>query len=68
MLEGSPSLLHVPNSDGEWDEISPLHIAAKYGPLDIVKELIDRGAEVYHGMEANQLRFHCDSTTTQNIK
>lgn len=47
MLEGSPSLLHVPNSDGEWDEISPLHIAAKYGHLDIVKELIDRGAEVY---------------------
>src|SRR5258708_396684 len=30
-----------------WDEIYPLHLAAKLGLLDIVKVLVELGAEVY---------------------
>ena len=31
----------------EWDEIYPLHVAAKMGNLPLIKTLIDLGAEVY---------------------
>ena len=53
MLESSPLILHAPNSDGERDEISPLHSATKYGHLDIVKEFVKRGAEVYSNPTAS---------------
>jgi ankyrin repeat protein len=35
-----------PNKDA-WDELSPLHCAAKHGHLALVKLLVERGAEVY---------------------
>ena len=47
-LGKSPRLVHSRNPDVEkWDEISPLHTASKFGKLDIVKELVEQGAEVY---------------------
>ena len=30
-----------------WDEISPIHVAAKYGQLELVRDLVNRGATVY---------------------
>ena len=41
-------LLHAHNPDASaWDEFSLLHCAAKHGHLDIVRLLVERGAEVY---------------------
>jgi ankyrin repeat protein len=31
----------------EWDELTPLHCAAKYGHLEIVRLLVELGSEVY---------------------
>ena len=31
----------------EWDELSPIHAAAKYGHLGLIRELVDLGATVY---------------------
>ncbi len=48
LLDDCPERARVRNADQEkWDEISPLHAAAKQGHLAIVKELVARGAEVY---------------------
>ncbi len=48
LLDEHPFLLHVRNPKRSWDEgRSVLHCAAKYGHLDIVRLLVDRGAEVY---------------------
>ena len=43
-----PGLLHThaPEPD-QWDEKTALHCAARYAHLDIVKFLVERGAEVY---------------------
>ncbi|MDA0746399.1 MAG: ankyrin repeat domain-containing protein [bacterium] len=47
-LEDAPFLLHVHHPDKEaWQELSPLHCAAKHGQLEIARFLIERGAEVY---------------------
>ena len=47
-LEPSSFLLHVRNPDSEaWDEGTLLHAAAKHGHLEIVKRLVEMGAEVY---------------------
>ncbi len=48
VLDEYPGLIHVRNAGPEqWEEITPLHEAAKRGHLDIVRLLVDRGAEVY---------------------
>ena len=48
LLDRHPFLLHVRNTKPSWDEgLSLLHCAAKYGHLDLVRLLVDRGAEVY---------------------
>ncbi len=48
LLEENPSLLHVRNADADaWDEGTLLHCAAKHGQLDLVRHLVERGAEVY---------------------
>jgi cytohesin len=47
-LEASPFLIHVRNPDEKsWDELCPLHSAAKHGHLDMAKLLVERDAEVY---------------------
>jgi ankyrin repeat protein len=47
-IEETPDLVHAHNMDeSRWDEVSPTHAAAKYGHLDLVKFLVNRGAEVY---------------------
>lgn len=47
-LDRAPALLQARHPDDErWDEISPLHAAAKHGHLELVKLLVDQGAEVY---------------------
>jgi len=47
-LDDAPFLLHVRNPDTEaWQELTPLHSAAKHGQLEVVKLLVERGAEVY---------------------
>lgn len=47
-LDEAPFLLHVRHPDQEaWQELSPLHSAAKHGQLEIAKLLVARGAEVY---------------------
>jgi uncharacterized protein len=49
LLDHEPALIHVRNSDPEkqWDEQTALHCAAKRGHLDIVRLLVERGADVY---------------------
>ena len=48
LLEKSPWLVQIPNTDPDaWQERCPLHAAAKHGHLEIVKVLVERGAEVY---------------------
>ena len=47
-LRDEPWLVGVRNSNKEaWDELTPLHSAAAHGRLDIVKLLVEHGAEVY---------------------
>ena len=47
-LDEHDYLIHARNPDADaWDEQSLLHAAAKYGHLDIVQLLVERGAEVY---------------------
>ncbi len=47
-LDECPDLIHVKNKDKEkWDELSALHCAAKHGHLEIVRFLVELGAEVY---------------------
>ena len=47
-LANSPWLTDVRcPRDEDWDERWPLHCAAKYGHLEIVKLLVEKGAEVY---------------------
>jgi len=49
LLDHQPDLIHIRNSVREktWNEQTALHSAAKHGRLDIVKLLVERGAEVY---------------------
>lgn len=47
-LDAAPFLVHVRNPDADaWDELTPLHAAAKHGQLEIARLLVERGAEVY---------------------
>lgn len=47
-LDEHDYLIHVRNPDADaWDEQTLLHVAAKYGHCDIVRLLVERGAEVY---------------------
>jgi ankyrin repeat protein len=53
-LDRHPDLIHVRNADAtKWDELTALHSAAKRGRLDLVKLLIERGAEVYSNPAAS---------------
>jgi ankyrin repeat protein len=53
VLDERPELIDVRNPDSRdensphWDEVNLLHTAAKNGHLDLVKELVKRGADVY---------------------
>jgi ankyrin repeat protein len=48
LLDANRDAVYVRNQDEEnFDEMTPLHSAAKYGQLAIVKLLVERGAEVY---------------------
>lgn len=48
LLDECPDLIHVRNKDKEkWDEFTALHCASKHGHLEIVRLLVERGAEVY---------------------
>ena len=47
-LDEQDYLVHVRNPDlSAWDEQTLLHSAAKHGQQDVVRLLVDRGAEVY---------------------
>jgi ankyrin repeat protein len=47
-VEANPDLPHVHDQDGDhWEERTALHSAARHGHLDIVKFLVEGGAEVY---------------------
>ena len=47
-IDANPDLLHTQDPDNEqWDEKTALHCAARYAHLDMVKFLVERGAEVY---------------------
>lgn len=47
-LDESPFLIQVRNPDQEaWQELSPLHSAARHGHVDIAKLLVERGSDVY---------------------
>lgn len=53
LLDEHPFLLHVRNPNEEaWEELTPLHGAARHGHLDLVKLLVERGAEVYSNPQA----------------
>lgn len=47
-VDAHPDLLHTHDPDPDhWDELTALHCAARHGQLEIVKLLVERGAEVY---------------------
>ncbi len=47
-LDTHPFLLNAKNPDTDaWDQQTLLHTAAKHGQLDVVRLLVERGAEVY---------------------
>ncbi len=51
-FEANPEHIDVRNlqasdTNDQWDEISPIHTAAKHGHLELVKLLVDKGATVY---------------------
>ena len=47
-VDASPELLHTHDPDeDEWEEKTALHCAARHARLDIVRLLVERGAEVY---------------------
>jgi ankyrin repeat protein len=52
-LDREPGFVDLPNMDArrsqgrDWDEVSPIHIAAKLGLLEIIRLLVDQGATVY---------------------
>jgi len=45
-LTANPELV---NTDKNWYGMTPLHVAARYGRLEIVKLLLDRGADINAG-------------------
>lgn len=48
LLDNQPELIHVRNSvTKKWDEQTAIHSAAKRGHFDIVRLLVERGADVY---------------------
>lgn len=48
LLEEYPYALHLRNTDKDaWQEITPIHAAARHGRLEIAKLLVGLGAEVY---------------------
>ncbi len=47
-MDANPDLVHTRDPDPEqWDQLTALHSAARYAQLEIVKLLVERGAEVY---------------------
>ena len=47
-VEANPDLVHTRDPDPDhWDELTALHSAAKSARLDVVKLIVERGAEVY---------------------
>lgn len=47
-IDAASYLVHVRNPDTDaWDQSTLLHTASKHGHLDLVKQLVDLGAEVY---------------------
>ena len=47
-IEAAPYLVNIRNPDADaWDQSTLLHTASKHGHLDLVKQLVDLGAEVY---------------------
>ena len=47
-VDANPDLVHTHDpDDDQWDEKTALHCAARYAHLEIVKFLVERGAEVY---------------------
>ncbi len=47
-IDANSELIHTSDPDpNQWDQKTSLHCAAKHGHLEIVKLLVERGAEVY---------------------
>jgi ankyrin repeat protein len=47
-VDANPALLHTHDPDpDQWQEKTALHCASRHAHLDIVRFLVDRGAEVY---------------------
>lgn len=54
LLDADRDVVQVRHHDAEnWDEMTPLHSAARHGQLEIVKLLVERGAEVYSNPAAS---------------
>jgi ankyrin repeat protein len=47
-IDANPELMHFHDPDeGQWEEKTALHCAARYAQIEIAKFLVERGAEVY---------------------
>jgi ankyrin repeat protein len=47
-IDAAPYLVHVRNPDTDaWDQSTLLHTVSKHGHLELVRQLVDLGAEVY---------------------
>jgi ankyrin repeat protein len=75
-VDANPDLLHTHDPAGDhWEERTALHCAARHGHLDIVKFLVERGAEVYSNpmctypavFVADCFRYHSDRPNAQQI-
>lgn len=75
-LQTQPDLLHTHDPDGDqWEERTAVHCAARHGRLDILKSLVEQGAEVYSNpmctypavFVADCHRYHSDRPDAQHI-
>jgi len=75
-VKENPDLPHSCDpSDGMWEEYTAMHSAARYGHLDIIKFLVECGAEVYSNptctyppiFNADGNRYHKGRPDTQHI-
>lgn len=76
VLDATPDLVNARDLAAEhWEERTALHCAARYAKLDIVRLLVERGAEVYSHpgnsyppvFVAAQYAYHSDRPNAQNV-
>ena len=58
----------VANVSGTWEKVSPLHVAASYRSLEVVKLLTDRGYDIHARSSSGREPLHSASESTPDAK